>query len=444
MISSGINYYRLLNIAENATPTEIKKAYIQKTKIHHPDRGGDESIYTMIQDAYNTLSKPDLRQSYDNSLNAQPQEEPKQEPTWGEETTWVKEEQPQPQPSPVTEPTYSEYKLHWTQQAPEQIPPTIYPAPIKNKIFFPILSGFFLIGAISLALMYAAIYNTSTHLTLGQIVVIGASILLTLPVLLNLIPEKIMGLQFFFVIKRISYILAGISTLILALNPITLLIISAPMWIAILLSRTWHKSKYGVKMIPESSIKHDIFGTPGDLDDAIGKFGYANVQLGKQGETKTAEILETFVKYLITPRIFHGLRFPGSNNADVDHAVLYGNKLALIDSKMWEPATYEFDSFGQLIKVSKRNGYETREMNFIEAVNRYAQIFPELEVQGWVLVHPTRTNEPTFFNNNTYGRVRMNTAQNVIEEIGSWFLYENTSPNQINRKTIKKLWENMK
>lgn len=57
--------YEILGIAKDATPKEIKRAYKDKAKRHHPDKGGDEEVFKKIQQAYDVLSDPLSRKMYD-------------------------------------------------------------------------------------------------------------------------------------------------------------------------------------------------------------------------------------------------------------------------------------------------------------------------------------------------------------------------------------------
>jgi DnaJ-class molecular chaperone len=59
------NLYDLLDVDKNATTKEIKKAYKEKAKVHHPDKGGDEELFKKIQQAYNILSDEMNRKMYD-------------------------------------------------------------------------------------------------------------------------------------------------------------------------------------------------------------------------------------------------------------------------------------------------------------------------------------------------------------------------------------------
>ncbi|GKZ01030.1 hypothetical protein MPSEU_001054400 [Mayamaea pseudoterrestris] len=57
--------YELLEIPKTATQKEIKKAYFRMSKIHHPDKGGDEHLFKEISAAYEILSDPEKREKYD-------------------------------------------------------------------------------------------------------------------------------------------------------------------------------------------------------------------------------------------------------------------------------------------------------------------------------------------------------------------------------------------
>lgn len=60
-----MNYYSTLGVKQNATTDEIKKAYRILAMKHHPDRGGDETQFKKISEAYEVLSDPDKRRMVD-------------------------------------------------------------------------------------------------------------------------------------------------------------------------------------------------------------------------------------------------------------------------------------------------------------------------------------------------------------------------------------------
>jgi len=59
------DYYEVLGVTKSATQEEIKKAFRNLAKIHHPDKGGDENIFKEISEAYEILSDNDKKIKYD-------------------------------------------------------------------------------------------------------------------------------------------------------------------------------------------------------------------------------------------------------------------------------------------------------------------------------------------------------------------------------------------
>lgn len=57
--------YDILGIDKDADENEIRKAYHEKSKENHPDKGGDHEVFVKISFAYSVLSDPDKRKEYD-------------------------------------------------------------------------------------------------------------------------------------------------------------------------------------------------------------------------------------------------------------------------------------------------------------------------------------------------------------------------------------------
>ncbi len=68
-----MTYYDILGVSKTASQDEIKKAYRKLAMKHHPDKGGDEHKFKEISVAYDTLSDPQKRIEYDQSLMGGPQ-----------------------------------------------------------------------------------------------------------------------------------------------------------------------------------------------------------------------------------------------------------------------------------------------------------------------------------------------------------------------------------
>ena len=49
---------------KNAEPSEIKRAYRELSKIHHPDKGGDAMTFDNIVKAYKALTDEESRENW--------------------------------------------------------------------------------------------------------------------------------------------------------------------------------------------------------------------------------------------------------------------------------------------------------------------------------------------------------------------------------------------
>eukprot|EP01029_Cantina_marsupialis_P016064 TRINITY_DN3566_c0_g1_i1.p1 TRINITY_DN3566_c0_g1~~TRINITY_DN3566_c0_g1_i1.p1 ORF type:complete len:431 (-),score=144.07 TRINITY_DN3566_c0_g1_i1:61-1353(-) len=58
-------YYELLGVDKEATPSQIKKAYLKLARSAHPDKGGDPKKFQQINEAYDVLKDEEKRDLYD-------------------------------------------------------------------------------------------------------------------------------------------------------------------------------------------------------------------------------------------------------------------------------------------------------------------------------------------------------------------------------------------
>src|SRR5665213_4057276 len=59
------DYYEVLGVGKDASADEIKKAFRRAAVEHHPDRGGDETKFKELNEAYEVLKDEGKRKRYD-------------------------------------------------------------------------------------------------------------------------------------------------------------------------------------------------------------------------------------------------------------------------------------------------------------------------------------------------------------------------------------------
>jgi hypothetical protein len=76
-----VTHYDVLGVAPSAPTSEVRRAYVELARRHHPDRaGGDPAAMRAINDAWATLRDPERRASYDRALRSSSGPAPVSEP----------------------------------------------------------------------------------------------------------------------------------------------------------------------------------------------------------------------------------------------------------------------------------------------------------------------------------------------------------------------------
>jgi hypothetical protein len=129
--------------------------------------------------------------------------------------------------------------------------------------------------------------------------------------------------------------------------PVTLgaLLVGVALFLAIFVAWAGAVREAREQAIREAS-RGRIFGSPGGVLAAAVKFGQGRVEAGARGEGSTALLLELLLRMPGTA-VYHGLQFPGNQDADVDHAVAFGNIVYLLDSKLFRWGQYEWIASGE-------------------------------------------------------------------------------------------------
>jgi hypothetical protein len=143
-----------------------------------------------------------------------------------------------------------------------------------------------------------------------------------------------------------------------------------------------------------------VFGRPGAEPDQV-------------AERLTADLLKRYLARIPGVRICHGLATEeDSVFADLDHAVLCGRRLVLVESKLWLPGHYEVDDAGEIL----RNGHRFRGgvVRLPEHLAAYRALLPDVELRGVLLIYPSRAGEITV------GDGIAHTPERFVREIGAW------------------------
>lgn len=63
-----MNHYEVLGVAPTASVAEVRRAYLDRARRHHPDAGGDHARMTRLNEAWAVLSDPVRRSRYDDEV----------------------------------------------------------------------------------------------------------------------------------------------------------------------------------------------------------------------------------------------------------------------------------------------------------------------------------------------------------------------------------------
>lgn len=192
------------------------------------------------------------------------------------------------------------------------------------------------------------------------------------------------------------------------------------------------------QLLPREDIENfSIWGKAGGaLNQSTGNFRQGNLDLGVAGEIMTGQLVEPLLK-IPGAKILHGLIFPGSTSADVDHAVLCGDRLAIIDSKHWRSGDYYWLGPSLLFAAPNEKPLATQTY-FPAAADAYRQHFPKLQVRGWYVFHSNDGGTIRTNNRDAAGNPHLATPEQLLREVGQW-LAEGERPTEVDRRTLSRL-----
>ncbi|WP_235436708.1 nuclease-related domain-containing protein [Pseudarthrobacter siccitolerans] len=177
--------------------------------------------------------------------------------------------------------------------------------------------------------------------------------------------------------------------LIMGLTCFLIAVLTVGFWFVVAMLPKWWTTRkrpapptdLATAYLAEEIVSRTVHGVPG-RGLSVGRFG-ERAEIGAEGERRTARLITGSVLPAIpSARLINGLRWPGSEHADLDHAVIAGNRIALIDSKLWADGTYWWDN-----KQLFRNGRELKAFGLGAGVEAIRAAYPGYVVDGWVVLH---------------------------------------------------------
>ncbi len=190
-----------------------------------------------------------------------------------------------------------------------------------------------------------------------------------------------------------------------------------------------------VPLIPEAEAARQVHGMPR-------KRGIFGAEARIQREMQTVQLLvRQVLSGIPAARLVNGLQSP-SDNGHIDHAVLSGYRLALIDSMMLPKGAYAWD--GAVLRHGSRSVAPPR---LDHIVRQMQDIFPELNVTAWIVVHSPGGNlhEPVidqFRRNQESGPVQVVNAAGLVRGVKQ-FLSSGPAPNTVVVPVLARLLRGM-
>ena len=133
-------------------------------------------------------------------------------------------------------------------------------------------------------------------------------------------------------------------------------------------------------LIPEDLAVQQVHGLPR-------KRGIFGAEARIQREMRTVQLISRQVLPAIpAARLINGLQSP-ADNSHIDHVVLSGYRMAVIGSMLLPPGAYAWNG-----SALTHGGRSIAPPQLAHVVRRMQDIFPELNVTGWTVVHSTDGN----------------------------------------------------
>lgn len=192
----------------------------------------------------------------------------------------------------------------------------------------------------------------------------------------------------------------------------------------------------GVPLIPFGLARQQVHGMPR-------KRGIFGAEARIQRETRTVQLLTRQVLPGIpAARLINGLQSP-ADNSHIDHAVLAGYRLALVNSMLLPKGAYAWNG-----RTLNHGGRSVAPPQLARVVWAMQEIFPELNVTGWTVVHSPDGNlhEPVIDHHRRPAggleTVQIVNAAGMVRGLKE-FLASGPAPNTVNVPVLARLLRGM-
>lgn len=411
--TADVTLYETLGVEPTASQDEIRGAYRKLLRTAHPDSGGTVGMFRSVQHAYDVLSTPGRRAEYDaegNTTDGRRSNGPDStSPKAGSHNAGPDSHEDASKPQPMEDiPTPPDPGFPDPVFIPPERPPERKKSVARwTKIWAGVLGGigillvlFQMVGMLA-TISFRESVGGDPGPTIGEFM------------------PRIVGTAIFFIIA--------------AILPYAILKIAA--------NRT-PQIPLATDFIQPRHLRTKEFGVPGEGLTAA-RFG-DRAELGKTGEERTARLLRE-IALAICPaaRVIHGLHWPGKDHADIDHALIVGDSVMLIDSKFMKDGEYWFDNIDLY-----RDGTQLDAFKLGYAVADMRSRFPGLEIAGVVLMHSPKgkldrpivelANVPVRrLNDPSYAPVPMMNPRSFSQYLHRHVLHTNT--NAVNARLLSDL-----
>jgi hypothetical protein len=191
-----------------------------------------------------------------------------------------------------------------------------------------------------------------------------------------------------------------------------------------------------IPLIPFAQASQQVHGMPR-------KRGIFGAEARIQRELRTVQLITRQVLPAIpAARLVNGLQSP-ADNSHIDHALLSGYRLALIGSMLLPKGAYAWD--GQTLR---HGGRPIAPPQLAHVVRAMQDIFPELNVTGWTVIHSPDGNlhEPVIDRHRraagSSDTIQVVNAAGLVRGL-KHFLSSGPTPNTVNVSVLARLLRGM-